>query len=79
MKRIKNVSKQEIKDSLNKSISLNNRALDYIQNCLNRSNDRLKYNENDVEYIEISECLQYIDFTLRYVGKQYQESLKRCK
>lgn len=77
MKKIKNVSNQELKDSLLKSIEYNSNALDYIENVLNRARDRLKYNEYDKENKEIVETLEYIKFALTYLDKQYIDSLKK--
>lgn len=77
MKRKKNVSKEEIKNSLIQSIEYNEKALDYIENVLNRAKDTLAYNENDLEYKDIVATLEYIKFTLEYVGNQYNDSLKK--
>lgn len=75
MKNIKKVSNREMIDSLNISLSLNDKALDYIENVLNRANDRLKYNENDPDYKDTIEVLEYIKISLTYLGVQYNESL----
>lgn len=77
MKKIKNVSKEELKDSLIKSLKYNSNALDYIENVLNRARDLLKYNEKDIETKETVEILEYIKFSLTYLDKQYSESLKK--
>lgn len=77
MKRKKNVSKEEIKNSLIQSIEYNEKALDYIENVLNRAKDTLAYNENDLEFKDIVATLEYIKFTLKYVGNQYNDSLKK--
>ncbi len=77
MKRLKNVSKEELKHSLITSLEYNAKALDYIENVLNRAEDSLKYNEEDEDYQDIVVTLKYIKFSLTYLENQYNESLKK--
>lgn len=77
MKRIKNVTKQELKASLLQSLEHNAKALDYIENVLNKAKDNLGYDPEDKDYQEIVETLEYIKFVLEYVDNQYNESLKK--
>ncbi len=77
MKRKKNVTKQELKDSLVQSLEYNTRALDYIENVLNKAKDNLNYDPDDKDYKEIVETLEYIKFSLTYLDQQYNDSLKR--
>lgn len=72
----KNVSKKELIDSLNKSLKLNKNALDYVENCINKCEDLLNYNEKDLIAKDDLENLKYIKFTLNYLEKQYNESLR---
>ena len=72
----KNVNKKELVDSLKKSIKMNSNALDYVENCINKCQDLLNYNENDLIAKNDLENLQYIKFTLNYLEKQYNESLR---
>lgn len=77
MKRRKNVTKQELKDNLIKTLEYNSRALDYIENVLNKAKDNYKYDSDDEDLKEIVETLEYIQFSLTYLDKQYNESLKK--
>lgn len=77
MKRLKNVSKEELKHSLITSLEYNAKALDYIENLLNSAKDSLKYNEEDKDFQEIVATLEYIKFSLTYLDNQYNESLKK--
>lgn len=77
MKRRKNVSKEELKNSLLESLEYNSKALDYIENVLNRAEDTLKYNEEDRDYQDIVSTLKYIKFALTYLDDQYNESLRK--
>lgn len=77
MKNRKNVSKEELKNSLLISLKYNNKALDYIENDLRRAKDFLKYKEDDKETQEIVDILEYIKFSLTYLDNQYNESLKK--
>lgn len=72
----KNINKKELVDSLKKSIKMNSNALDYVENCINKCQDLLNYNENDLIAKNDLENLQYIKFTLIYLEKQYNESLR---
>lgn len=77
MKRRKNVTKQELKDNLIQTLEYNSKALDYIENVLNKAKDNYKYNSDDEDLKEIIETLEYIQFSLTYLDKQYNESLKK--
>lgn len=76
MKRLKKVNNEELKNGLIISLEHNEKALDYIENILNRAEDTLKYNEDDEDYQEIVTTLKYIKFVLNYVGDQYSQSLR---
>ena len=77
MKRRKNVSKLELRNNLIYSLEHNSIALDYIENSLSKAEDILKYNSDDKELLENVNTLKYIMFSLEYLDKQYNESLKR--
>lgn len=77
MKFKKNISKEELKNSLLQSLEYNSKALDYIENVLNRAEDNLKYNPDDPDFAEIVSTVKYIKFSLSYLDNQYNESLKR--
>lgn len=69
------VNKKELKDSLKQSIELNKNALDYLKNKKNVVSDMSKYNEEDKSLKEELATLEYIEFTLKYVGTMYEENL----
>lgn len=75
MKKINNVSDQEIVNSLKESIKKNDSALSYISSEKNRYGDLLKYNDNDIISQDIYENLSYCEFTLNFLGNQYREAL----
>lgn len=77
MKSLKNVSRKEIIDSLQKSYKKNCLALDYIRNEIARKDDIYKYKEDDSTLEELNN-LKYIAFTLEFVGNSYLESLKKA-
>lgn len=77
MKRIKNVSNKEVVDNLKKTLVLNDKAIDYLENVIRKAQDRLEYNPEDEEYKDILEVLKYIQFSLLYLDKSYKESLKK--
>lgn len=77
MKFRKNVSNEEIKNSLILTLEKNTIALDYIENVLHRTEDLYKYNEDDEDVKEQLDVLKYIKFSLTYLDKQYNDSLKK--
>ncbi len=73
----KKVSNLEMQHSLKETLQKNTRAIDYIQECINKCQDILKYNENDFQVKDELENLEYIQFTLYYLDKQYMKSYKK--
>lgn len=72
----KKVSKIELQHELKDTLEKNVNAIDYIEECLNKCNDRLGYNENDTEAVFAKKNLEYIKFTLYYLDKQYMKAFK---
>ena len=75
MKIKKNVSNQQIVNSLKESIKKNDSALDYISIERKRYEDLIKYNPDDVVSEDIYRNLSYCEFTLKFLGEQYKEAL----
>ncbi len=69
------VGKQELIDSLKKSVRYNNDALDYVLEKVRIVSDTYKYTEAEVDKKEL-DTLKYIETTLRFVGEQYNTNLK---
>ena len=76
MKNPKKVTKEELKNSLLQSLEYNSEALDYVENQIVRFEDLLKYNENDEASLNTLNVLKYIEFSLNYLDKSYNETLK---
>lgn len=77
MKREKKVSKLELKNSLLESLDNNDKALDYIQNAIYRTDNILKLDPLDKSVQEQLNIEKYIQFTLNYLDKMYTDSLKK--
>lgn len=69
-------SKKEMIDKLQKSLEYNRNALDYIFDRKRIVIDTYKYTESEIDKEEL-ENLEYIEFTLQFVGLQYEENLKQ--
>lgn len=72
----KNFSKLELKHKLENSLNENNIALDCLENWIHFVEDRLGYNENDVELKEALEVLKYLQFCMLYLDKMYSQAYK---
>lgn len=77
MKKQNNVSKLELKNSLLESITLNDEALDYIQNQIYRTENVLGIDPLDKQVKRQLEIERYIQFSLNYLDKMYTENLKK--
>lgn len=73
----KNVSKLELKHSLLDTLSKNEIALDYIQNKIFNTENKLGVSPEDEILKSDLETEKYIQFTLRYLDKMYRDSLKK--
>ena len=73
----KNVSKLELKHSLLDTLKKNNNALDYIQNRIYDTENKLGVSPDDVILKSDLETEKYIQFSLRYLDKMYRDSLKK--
>ncbi len=73
----KKVSKLELKNSLLETLSHNDDALDYIQNCIYKTENILGLDPSDKQVQEQLNIEKYIQFTLRYLDKQYTDNLKK--
>ncbi len=74
--RVKNVSKLELKNSLLETLKHNNDALDYIQNCIYRTENVLKLDPSDKSVQDQLNIEKYIQFSLNYLDKMYVDNLK---
>lgn len=77
MKKNKRVSNLEMQHSLRETLQMNSIALDNVDNWVHNVEDKLKYNERDLELQEDLEVLKYIQFCLNYLDKQYSVAYKR--
>lgn len=77
MKREKKVSKLELKNSLLETLDNNDKALDYIQNAIYRTDNVLKLDPSDKNVQEQLNTEKYIQFTLNYLDKMYSDNLKK--
>ena len=73
----KKVSKLELKNSLLETLSHNDEALDYIQNEIYKTENVLGYDPSDKQVQDTLNIQKYIQFTLRYLDKQYTDNLKK--
>lgn len=73
----KKVSKLELKNSLLETLSHNDEALDYIQNEIYKTENILGYDPSDKQVQDTLNIQKYIQFTLRYLDKQYTDNLKK--
>ena len=67
----------ELQRSLEESIKLNIKALDRLENWINRVTDEFKYSEDEYLKDEL-ETLKYLKFTLTYLDKQYRKAYKQA-
>lgn len=77
LKSKKQVSKEELKNSLLLSLEHNSDAIDYITNEISRFESYCKYNENDKTSVQTLTTLRYIKYSLDYLDKCYGDNLKR--
>lgn len=63
------------KNCIRESIKLNNDALDWCNNEINRISDLLKYNENLVKEKDDLKQLQYITCVLKFVGGAFKNGV----
>lgn len=77
LKNNKQLSKEELKNSLLISIEHNSDAIDYIANEISRYENLLKYNENDVDSTRNLTILRFIKYSLDYLDKCYSDNLKK--
>ena len=77
MKRRKNVSNREIKNSLLKTLAHNEDAIDYIKNAIYKTENILGYDPSDKQIQEQLNIEKYILFSLEYLEKSYNDSLKK--
>lgn len=77
MKKNKRVSYLEMQHSLRDTLEKNNIALDKLENWIHNVDDKLKYNEEDVELKEDLNVLKYIMFCMTYLDEQYSIAYKR--
>lgn len=75
MKSMKKVSKLEQKNSLKQTLYYNSEALDYVQNEIARYENLYKYNEDDMQVLNILNILRYIEFSLKYLDDTYEKGL----
>lgn len=75
-KMVDRVNKVELLSSLRSTLEKNTDAIDNVSMWVNSCEDRLNYNENDIEAKEALETLKYIDFSLRYLDKMYMKCFK---
>lgn len=61
-------------EHLNKTIELNDRSIDYMENELFRSKDLYNLTENDLDKEKV-ELNEYILFSLKYLKEMYTKSL----
>lgn len=61
-------------EHLNKTIELNDRSIDYMENELLRSKDLYNLTENDIDKEKV-ELNEYILFSLKYLKEMYTKSL----
>lgn len=78
MKKNFKVSNDKLLKNLNDSISENSKALDYVENLINKTNDSIKFSNTDEDKY-ILDILTYIKFVLQYVGHQYENTKKKIK
>lgn len=78
MKKNFKVSNDKLLKNLNDSISENSKALDYVENLINKTNDSIKFSNTDEDKY-ILDRLTYIKFVLQYVGHQYEDTKKKIK
>lgn len=77
LKSKKQVSKEELKNSLLLSLEHNASAIDYISNEISRFESYCKYNENDENSLSTLSTLRYIKYSLDYLDNCYSDNLKR--
>lgn len=77
LKNKKQVSKEELKNSLLLSLEHNADAIDYITNEISRFESYCKYNEEDKTSLQVLSILRYIKYSLDYLDNCYSENLKR--
>lgn len=77
MKKLKKGNKQGLKDRLKHRILCNDDALDYIKNEICRMEGLLKFNPEDKDIISYLNILNYIEFSLEFLGYVYEKGLKQ--
>lgn len=74
---VKKVSKVELLNSLKTTLEQNTKAIDNVTMWIHSCEDRLGYNEEDYEAQDALETLKYIEFSLRYLDRQYMDCFKK--
>lgn len=74
-KLLQKTNKKEMIKSLKISLDKNDKAIDYIENLLNKKRDILKFTEGDEVLKSEIEDLEYTLFVLNFCGDQYLKSL----
>lgn len=64
MKNPKKVTKLEERNALVQALYYNTEALDYIESEINRYDNFVKYNEEDMQSLNTLNVLDYIQFSL---------------
>lgn len=75
MKNPRKVSKLEQRNALVQTLEYNSNALDYVENEINRFENFVKYNENDMQSLNTLNVLKYIQFSLKYLDDTYNKGL----
>lgn len=75
MKNPKKVTKLEKRNGLVQTLYYNTLALDYIENEINRYDNFVKYNEEDMQSLNTLNVLKYIQFSLKYLDDMYNKSI----
>lgn len=76
MKRRCKVNNKDIVNSLKESLSMNENALDYIQNQIYTTKNILGYKPDSEEYIDKLNTLKFIKFQLEFINDQYIRTLR---
>lgn len=74
---VKKVNKVELLNSLKTTLEQNTKAIDNVTMWIHSCEDRLAYNEEDFEAQDALETLKYIEFSLRYLDKQYMDCYRK--
>lgn len=75
MKNPKKVTKLEERNALVQALYYNTEALDYIESEINRYDNFVKYNEEDMQSLNTLNVLDYIQFSLKYLDDVYNKAI----